>query len=156
MSGTPTELLRRPEIDFTPSLGQVSPKLVQEIEEDGEIDIRREFNPLVVTRLGGTLAFETETTQLQCGETITDNNGDQNIRLVMGCVATHSQFKELQRMRSSPDTIKLVSRAYTGPATFDEMKFDRVPDSNGSIDAEGGESNEPHYTIQLQSKESST
>lgn len=141
----------------TSTSGQVSPKLVQVIDAGylGQSD-RREFDPLVVTRLGGTLPFETESTQLQCGETVTDSNGDQNLRLVMECVATHSQFKILNKMRANPDTIKLVSRGYTGPVTFDEMKWDRVTDSNGSIDAGTGVSNEPHYTIQLQSKESST
>lgn len=129
----------------------LSPKLVQEI--DGEQ--RVEFDPLAVTRLGGTLAFETEGMQLHCGETVTESNGDQNIRLNFECVATQGQFNDLQQMRSNPEQVKLVSRAYSGPATFDQLKFDRVPDANGVVVPGVGTINDPVYTIQLQSKENS-
>lgn len=128
---------------------QIVPKLVQETENG-----RREFEPIVVTRLGGTLPWETESRQLQCGETVTSNNGDMNIRLVYECVCTHTQFKKLQQMRSEPTAIKLVSAAYSNPITFDELKFDRIPDANGGIIRGEGENNEPRYKIQLQSKES--
>ncbi len=127
---------------------QITPKLV---EKGGG----REFDPIAVTRLGGTLPFETDSMQLQCGETITENGGDMNIRLVMECVCTYGELEKLQQMRSNPDNIKLVSNSYTGPATFDELKFDRIPDANGAVVRGEGVSNEPLYTVQLQSKEDS-
>lgn len=131
--------------------GQV-PRLVQEIEENGET-VERTFVPLVVTRLGGTLPWNTNSTQLQCGTTVTDNSGDMNIRLVYECVCTHSQFKTLQEMRQEPAAVRLVSQSYTGKVTYDELKFDRVADSNGAVIAGDENTNEPIYTIQLQSKE---
>lgn len=159
-------------------LDGLSPKLVQEIyvesdgseepatstpqtvettvgldDGDGSRYVRREFEPLVVTRLGGTLAWDTDSTQLQCGETVTDSNGDMNLRMVYHCICTQTQFAELQLMRQNPEAVKLVSRAYTGPATFDELKFDRIADANGAIVRGEGTTREPLYEIQLQSKE---
>lgn len=134
---------------------KVNPKIVQEVDEDddGEYEIRREFDPLVVTRLGGNLQWETDSTQLQCSETVTSQDGDQNIRLVFKCIATQSQFKELKKMRSGEGRTKLVSRTYTRPVKFDELKFDRIPDANGSVIRGEGQSDEPLYELQLQSKE---
>jgi len=152
----------------------IIPKLVQEIARDPEdVDTgnlpeefvtelsdpqsvtRREFTPNVVTRLGGTLPWDTQSTQLQCGETVTDANGDMNIRLVYHCVATQTEFETLLKMRNAPQTIRLVSAAYTGPVTFDELKFDRITDENGTVVRGEGLNEEPKYTIQLQSKEES-
>lgn len=133
----------------------VTPKLVSITGAGENTEVTDEFDPLVVTRLGGTLPFETESVQLECGETVTSQNGDKNIRLNMECVCTHSQFKTLQGMRSSPDQIKLVSSAYSGPATFDQLKFDRIPDANGAVVRGDGPVDEPLYTVQLQSKEQS-
>jgi hypothetical protein len=76
-----------------------------------------------------------------------------NIRLVMEAVLSYSQFVTLSEMRANPADVILVSRAYDGPVTFDEMKFERVPDDNGGITAGGEDGNEPRYTVQLQSKE---
>lgn len=120
-----------------------------------ETTTRREFAPLVVTRLGGTLPWDTQSTQLQCGETVTDANGDMNFRLVYHCVAPKSELETLQLMRANPNDVKLVSNLYSGPVTFDEMKVDRVPDTNGAVVQGVGERDEPYYTIQLQSKENS-
>lgn len=130
---------------------QASPKLIQVKSENTK---RLELEPVAVHRLGGTLPWDTESTQLQCGETVTSANGDMNIRLVMGCIVTQSQFEKLSRMRERPEEIKLVSRGYTGPVTFDELKFDRIEDSNGAYIAGQGRSNEPQYDITLQTKES--
>lgn len=133
---------------------QVSPKLTQTVRnDDGEVIEQREVEPIATTRLGGTLPWETESFQLQCGETVTSNNGDMNIRLAMEAVLTHTQFKKLSRMRANPADVILVSRAYDGPVTFDEMKFERVPDDNGGITAGDENGDEPRYTVQLQSKE---
>jgi len=158
----------------TQNTNDIVPKLVQEVPqeetdaEDAVADFvgvgttiptepteptRREFTPDVVTRLGGTLPWDTKSTQLQCGETVTDASGDMNIRLVYHCVCTQSEFERLKRMRSAPQTIRLVSAAYTGPVTFDQMKFDRVVDENGSVIRGEGLNEEPKYKIQLQSKE---
>lgn len=117
-----------------------------------EVIPRIEFEPIAVTRLGGTLPWETNSTQLQCGTTVTDTNGDQNIRLVYHAVCTKSQFERLQQMRSNPRQVKLISPAYSGPVTFDQLKFDRVTDANGII-VDGQYRNEPVYEIQLQTKE---
>lgn len=148
---------------------EVSPKLVQTVTEDVDIGNRtsgfagatdassvvtqREVDPIAVTRLGGTLPWDTESMQLQCGETVTSSNGDHNVRLVMECVVKKSQFEKLNLMRNNPEEVKLVSSAYTGPVTFDELKFDRIPDANGAITPGDGEDWEPRFTIQLQSKE---
>jgi hypothetical protein len=139
------------------TLGKVSPKLVQEIDADGdgEPEIRREVDPIAVTRLGGTLPFDTDSKQLQCGETITRNDGDENIRLVMEAVITESQRETLMEMRSDPEVVKLVSAAYTGPAIFDELKWDRKTDANGAVSRTHGEIDEPIHKIQLQSKQNS-
>lgn len=124
---------------------EVVPKLVQP-------DTDLVYEPNVVTRLGGTLPFDTNSEQLQCGETVTDNNGDMNMRLNMVSIASKDDFAILQQMRSNGATIKLISVAYSGPATFDEMKFDRIPDANGSITIDGTERG-PFYKVQLQTKE---
>lgn len=133
---------------------QVSPKLVQvEPVDGGGYATVREVEPITVTRLGGTLPWETESTQLQCGATVTDSNGDRNQRLVMQATITHTQFQTIAEMRQAPQDVRLVSRGYNGPVTFDELKWDRIPDANGAIINDEGENNEPQYEIQLQSKE---
>jgi len=129
----------------------ITPRLIQPATDDTD---ERLFDPLVVTRLGGTLPFDTNSVQLDCGETITTNSGDMSIRLVMHCVCPKSQFQTLQEMRQVGAEIRLVSDAYSGPATFDELKFDRIPDANGAV-VRGSTDNydEPMYEVQLQSKE---
>lgn len=126
-------------------LHEVVPKLVG----DG-----LEFEPDVVTRLGGTLPWDTQSKQLQCGETVVNNNDDFNLRINYECEATHTEFKKLLRLRASPEEIKLVSPAYSGRVTFDELTFDRISESNARVD-QTGENLEPMYKIQLQSKEES-
>jgi hypothetical protein len=140
---------------FSELKSSVSPKIVQQVDEDGdgEFEVRREFEPLVVTRLGGTLPWDTDSVQLQCGETVTAQDGDQNIRLVFKCICRHSEFKTLKKMRGGNGRIKLVSRTYTRFVKFDELKFDRIPDANGAVVRGEGEVNEPFYKVMLQSKE---
>lgn len=157
------------DLDVQEFQAQVSPKLVQETPTDaagGEaisgnaiardvpnVRTKREVEPIAVTRLGGTLPWDTDSMQLQCGRTVTSSNGDMNIRLVMECIVDQAQFKKIKLMRASPDEIKLVGRAYTGSVTFDELKFDRIPDANGSVKVKGGKDYEPRYKVMLQSKE---
>lgn len=129
-------------------LREIEPKLVQ--TEPVEIELQ----PQIVTRLGGTLPWDTESRQLQCGETVVDNNDDFNIRLNMEAVVNHEQLRLLQQMRTNPAEVKLVSAAYSGPVTFDELRFERVPDANGAVTATGPDE-QPMYEIQLQSKEES-
>ena len=138
-------------------LGELSPKLVQETDTDGdgEPEIRRELEPLVVTRLGGTLPFDTDSRRLQCCESVTGNDGDQNIRLVMEMVISDSQRETLWDMRDAAATVKLVSASYTGPATFDQVKWDRIADANGAYTRTQGAIDEPMYKVQLQTKEDS-
>lgn len=126
----------------------VVPKLVQETDAD-----TIEFSPEVVTRLGGTLPWDTESTQLQCGETVTSNNGDLNFRVVYEAVCVQYQLDNLSQMRSNPSGITLVSPMYTGPVTFDELKIEHITDANGAVHAGVGEMSGPFYKIQLQSKE---
>lgn len=138
--------------------GGLTPKLqsYEEVETGDEERERRivdEFEPLVVTRLGGTLPWNTESTQLQCGTTITDATDDLNVRLVYHAICTKSQFDTLISMRSRPNNIRLISHAYNGDSTFDELRFDRVVDANGAVSATDGRITEPIYEIQLQSKE---
>lgn len=125
---------------------EVSPILVQD-------DL--EFDPISVTRLGGTLPWNTDSKTLQCNETITDADGDSNIRLDYECTCTLNQLRTLQRMRANPNNVELISPSYSGPVTFDQLKFERVPDANGGIRADVGEDNQPRYLVQLQSKEES-
>jgi len=113
-----------------------------------------EFKPDVVTRLGATIPLDTQTKQLQCGETVVDNNGHFNARINFECEATHTEFKKLKRMLTSPEEIKLISAAHSGYVTFDELTYDRIPESNARVN-ESGENTEPMYKIQLQSKEES-
>jgi hypothetical protein len=144
-----------PDVDTSPITGAIGVANNILDDDDEQEVIRREFTPNVVTRLGGTLPWDTKSTQLQCGETVTDANGDMNFRLVYHCVATQTEFETLLEMRNAPQTIRLVSAAYTGPVTFDELKFDRVTDENGTVVRGEGLNEEPKYTIQLQSKEES-
>lgn len=158
MSARDIRLEQQRGVEFPEGFGSnnsgVVPKLKQiTVTEDGNEQPVRQFSPLVVTRLGGTLPWDTQSKQLQCGQTVTETSGDMNIRLVYGCICTHQQFKTLQRMRTSPDDIKLVSRAYSGKASFDELRFDRIPDANGAVLRGGKETTQPLYEIQLQSKE---
>jgi len=145
-------------VDENP-VAEAVPKLVQRRSDSiGPTNARfdlvpdREFRPITVTRLGGTLPWQTDSIQLDCGETVTETNGDLNIRLVYECVCTKSQFEQLQQMRENPQAVRLVSAVYNGPVSFDQLKFDRVPDANGAI-LRSGETNEPIYEVQLQSKE---
>lgn len=126
------------------------PKLVQ---YDDEGNFLREFQPNVVTALGGTLPWQTNSTQLQCGDTITENSGDMNFRLNYECVCDFTELNKLQRMRSQTGNIRLVSNFYSGPATFDELVVQRIADANGAVVRGEGEEHEPRYRVQLQSKE---
>jgi len=125
---------------------EVVPKLVTE---------DRELQPDVVTRMGGTLPFDADSVQLQDGQTVTDERGDTNIRLNMEFETSAAGLRILNEMRDSDQQIRLVSTSYTGPATFDQLKFDRVGDANGVVFADGESRKEARYTIQLQSKEQS-
>jgi len=130
----------------------IVPKLVQESTDSIP---RREFTPRVVTRLGGTLPWDTDSVQLDCGKTITQVSGDKNIRLVYHCRVPLSELRVLEKMRQETPQVKVVSTMYNGPVSFDQMKVDRVPDSNGII-VNGGENiDEPMYEVQLQTKEES-
>jgi len=124
--------------------GAISPKLTQ-----GDLEIE----PLAVTRLGGTLPWESETVQIDGGETLTGSDGDQVIQFVFKAVITKSQFETLAEMRARDTRLRLISSAYTGPVSFDELKFDRIPDANGFVRQDGSNSEQPLYEIQLQSKE---
>ena len=139
MSASPTEEQRQREAEVVPKL----------VTED------RELQPDVVTRMGGTLPFDADSVQLQDGQTVTDERGDTNIRLNMEFETSAAGLRTLNEMRDSAQQIRLVSTSYTGPATFDQLKFDRIPDSNGVVFADGESRKEARYTIQLQSKEQS-
>jgi hypothetical protein len=162
---TPDEVLEEVAQEFQQG---VVPKLVQTtaVEPSDVSDAERldravreentlEFEPIAVTRLGGTLPWERDQMQLQCGETIQETNGDQNIRLVYECYCTLTQFETLAEMRANPEAVELVAPSYTGPVNFDELKYERVPEANGGIVRGEGENDEPRYTVQLQSKEDS-
>ena len=125
---------------------EVVPKLVTEDQE---------LQPAVVTRMGGTLPFDADSVQLQDGQTVTDERGDTNIRLNMEFETSANGLRTLNEMRDSDQQIRLVSTSYTGPATFDQLKFDRIGDANGVVFADGESRKEARYTIQLQSKEQS-
>jgi len=139
------------------AIGKVSPKLIQELDTDGdgEVEIRREVDPIAVTRLGGTLPFDTDSEQLQCGETVTQRTGNENLRLILEAVITETQRNTLLKMRSDPQSVKLVSAAYSGRVVFDELRWDRIADANGAETRTQGRIIEPLYEIQLQSKENS-
>jgi hypothetical protein len=111
------------------------------------------ITPISTLRLGGTVQWNTDTKQTQCGETVTDNSGEDAHRLNMEATLTHSQFKKLNTMRDRSTTIKLISAGYTGPATFDQLKWDRIEDANGTILPSGLEITEPMYLVQLQSQQ---
>lgn len=123
---------------------EVSPILVQD-------DL--EFDPISVTRFAGTLPWNTDSKTLQCNETITDADGDSNIRLDYECTCTLNQLRTLQQMRANPNNVELVSPSYSGPVTFDQLKFERIPDANGGIRADVGPDEQPRYLVQLQTKE---
>lgn len=126
-------------------LNQVTPKLVG---ANGT-----EFTPDVVTRLSGALPWDTQSTQLQCGSTVVENNDDFNHRITFECVAKHSEFMALQSMRAEPGGVKLVSAPYSGTVTFDELRWEQIADANGAVQNTGEQNTEPRYKIQLQSKE---
>jgi len=141
------ELRANQEISRT---GQTTPKL-QAV--DSNANVVRELKPDVVTRFGGTVPFDTTSTQLQDGQTVVDGRGDTNIRLNMEMVLTFSQFQALNQITNEGNFLRVVAPSYTGKATFDQLKFDRVPDANGHVDNSGNKVSEAKYTVQLQSKE---
>lgn len=124
-------------------------------EQNYEELVVREFAPDVVTELGGTLPWDTESAQLQGGETVTSNGDDMSFQLKFRCVCDSPELRKLLRMRSSPDKIRLVSVLYKGPVTFDQLKVERLPDANGAVEADGTENPYPRYDVQLQSREES-
>jgi hypothetical protein len=128
-----------------------TPKL-QEIDAEGTVI--SEIKPDVVTRFGGTKPFDSDSTQLQDGQTVTDQRGDTNVRVNMEMVLTHSEFVLLNEISNTGNRLRVVSSSYKGPATFDQLKFDRIPDSNGQVTPNGATQN-ALYTVQLQSKEQS-
>ena len=131
---------------------EVVPKLV-EVDDNG--NKVQELQPDVVSRMGGTLPFDADSVQLQDGQTVTDERGDTNLRLNMEFKTSKQGFEKLISMRDSGNRIDLVSATYTKPATFDQIKFDRIADANGVVFADGESRKEARYAIQLQSKEQS-
>ena len=131
---------------------EIVPKLV-EVDDNG--NKVQELQPDVVSRMGGTLPFDADSVQLQDGQTVTDERGDTNLRLNMEFETSKQGFEKLISMRDSGNRIDLVSATYTKPATFDQLKFDRIADANGVVFADGESRKEARYTIQLQSKEQS-
>jgi len=126
----------------------LTPKLVQN-SNDG----RLEFKPKVVTRLGYTLPWDINSTQLDCGSTVTSNSGEMAMRLVFHCRVPLSQLETLTEMRRRGTSVKLISSiGDVNVVNFDELKVDRVPDTNGIITNDGQDINEPMYEVQLQSK----
>ncbi len=134
----------------TNQTGQTTPKL-QAVDSNG--NVVRELKPNVVTRFGGTKPFDTTSTQLQDGQTVVDGRGDTNLRLNMEMVLTFSQFQALNQITNEGNFLFVVAPSYTGKATFDQLKFDRIPGTNGHVDNSGNSINEAKYTVQLQSKE---
>ena len=130
--------------------GRTTPKL-QAVDSNG--NITREIKPDVVTRFGGTKPFDTTSTQLQDGQTVVDERGDTNIRLNMEMVLTFSQFQALNQITNRANFLRVVAPSYTGKATFDQLKFDRIPDANGHVSRSGESIDEAKYSVQLQSKE---
>jgi len=126
--------------------------ILQEVTPEDK-NVVSEIKPDVVLRFGGTLPFDSKSTQLQCGETVTSENGDTNLRLNMECILTFSELEQLQSMRTSENTLKVVSNLYSGVAMFDQLKFDRIPESNETVYPDGTTQPEARYTVQLQSKE---
>jgi len=126
--------------------------ILQEVTPEDK-NVISEIKPDVVLRFGGTVPFDSTSTQLQCGETVTSENGDTNLRLNMECILTFSELKQLQSMRTSENTLKVVSNLYSGVAMFDQLKFDRIPESNETVYPDGTTQPEARYTVQLQSKE---
>ena len=138
---------------------KVTPKITA-VDADNNTIV--EVQPSVVTRFGGTVPFDEDSNQLQDGQTVTDQRGDMNIHLNMEFEATQQQLATLAQMRkdvsnnNSPIVkLKVVSAFGTQPATFDKMKFDQIPDSNGIVTNSGDSREGARYTIQLQSKEQS-
>jgi len=108
-----------------------------------------------VTRYGGTLPFDATTIQLQDGTTVTDSGGDINLRLNLHAEVTYNQLRILNEMRNGAGSLFIISPSYSGSATFDQFKYDRVPDANGRVTASGRREQTAIYTIQLQSREGS-
>ncbi len=131
--------------------------VIQEIRvnQDGSQDVINAIKPQVVTRFGGTLPFDAQSVQTQNGTTVTDNRGDTNIRLNAEMVLTHEQFITLGQIRTSGNRLRIVSASYSGPATFDQLKFERIPDANGVVSNDGTTQEDAIYKVQLQTKEQS-
>jgi hypothetical protein len=139
----------------------VTPKLIQERTaqeaDEGEDPIpRREFEPIAVTRMGGTLPWNADSTTLQCNQTVTDVDGDDDFRLNYEASCTLAQLRTLQEMRAAPEAVRLVAPLYNGPVSFDQLKVERLPDANGGVRRGEGADPQPRYTIQLQTKENTT
>jgi hypothetical protein len=134
-------------------------------DEDGRVSLENvspylrgsdgtKFDPVAVTRLGGTLPWDTQRDQTLCGESIVDDSGDMNVRMVMEGVMTASDLADLFALRFNNDAVDLnwAGRSATGikNVTFDQLKFDRT-DEDDVVDVD--DNTEPLYSFQLQSKE---
>lgn len=126
----------------------ISPKLAQDTP-DGKLEVE----PIAVTRLGGTVPWDTESAQLDCGETVTGSNGEQSQRVVYKAVVDKERLETIAAMRRNANTLRLVSAAYSGTITFDELKWDRIRDANGAVVRGEGDNAGPFYEIQLQTKD---
>ena len=132
-------------------VSNTAPKLVS---VDSQGNTVNEIQPQVVSRFGGTLPFDADNTQLQDGQTVTDPGGDENIRLNMECVLNYDEMLTFQQMRQSENSIRVIyNRVFSGPATFDQVKFDVVSDANGVLYADGEYQDTEQYTVQFQTKE---
>lgn len=136
------------------------------VDEAVPPDVASDF---VVTKFSGTLPVDSDSTQLQDGTTVTDPRGDLNIRFNMEMEMTAGLLAKLQGMLDSPNLLEVVCSLGSFEATFDQLKFDRIPDSNGKVTINRDVSaNSPEvsegeiitnssemFAVQLQSKEKS-
>lgn len=117
-------------VDVTPRIGPVEP-----------ITMSAEYQ----------LPFSRDTNQTACGETLQQQNGDLDWRIVFDGVVTLSQLDQLRELRSESGEVETRSAVFgVKTVTFDQLSVSRT-DDNGTVEQDG--TVEPLYEFQLQTKE---
>lgn len=121
--------------------------------ETNPVNITPRIGPVepIVMEAKYSLPWQRDTNQTACGETIQNQNGDLDWRIVFRGVVSRSQLQELTSLRDSSGSVETRTAAYgVKTVVFDELQVTRADEQSvGEIDGEV----EPLYDFQLQTKE---
>lgn len=100
------------------------------------------------------LPWSRDTNQTACGDTLQQQNGDLDWRIVFEGILTLEQVDKLRSIRTNSGEVETRSAVFgIKVVTFDQLQLDRT-DKQKSIEANG--TVQPAYQFQLQTKELET